>query len=123
VIDKPTAWACAAANAAALPGLGTLAAGRRIGYAQAALALAGFALSLFGLAGILRDWSNQGGPPERITPSLWLGLAGIGLYAIAWLWALSSSLRLHRQAPPCGSPAPAPPAASPPRLPPGSSAQ
>jgi hypothetical protein len=99
LIDKPTAWACAAANAAALPGLGTVAAGRRVGYLQAALALLGFALTLLGLVGIIRDWSRDGALPDRITSSLWVGLAGIAVYAAAWLWALSSSLRIHRQAP------------------------
>jgi len=97
-IDKPTAWACLAANLFTVPGVGTVAAGRKIGYLQAALGLVGFGLSVLGFVGILRDWGETGGQPEGMTPSLWVGVAGICLWGASWLWALASSLRLHRQA-------------------------
>ena len=50
-LDRQTAWGCFTANQFALPGLGSLAAGRRTGYTQMALALAGLALTgTFGIA-------------------------------------------------------------------------
>lgn len=99
VIDTPTAWACTTANALALPGLGTIAAGRRIGYAQAALALVGLILSVVGLVAHLERWYRDGELPQEVTPALWLALAGVGAFALAWFWALTSSIRLHRKAP------------------------
>jgi len=97
-IDKPTAWACALTNAATLPGLGTLVGGRRVGFAQAACALVGFGLSLGGLLGHLRVWYDTGEMPREFTASLAVALVGLGLFGFAWLWALASSIRLHRQA-------------------------
>jgi hypothetical protein len=98
VIDKPTAWACALTNAVTLPGLGTIAGGRKIGYVQAACALLGFALSLGGLLAHLRLWYDTGEIPEGFTRGLLVAVAGMLLFGFAWLWALASSIRLHRQA-------------------------
>lgn len=119
-VDKPTAWACALANAATLPGLGTIAGGRKIGYVQAALALVGFALTLLGLVGHMREWMARGEMPEEFTFGLRLGLLGMAVFGTAWLWALRSSLELHRGAarPPVLPPVHVPPATSnlPPKL-------
>jgi len=104
-IDKPTAWACTITNAAALPGLGTLAGGCKVGYVQAACALSGFALSLGGLVAHLRVWFDTGEMPEGFTRGLMVAVLGLGLFASAWLWALASSIRMHRRA---ARPSPAP---------------
>lgn len=97
-IDRPAAWACTITNLAALPGLGTIAAGRKVGYAQAALALTGFALNLVWAFLLVRDWRAEGALPTDFRPSLWLGIAGVFIFGTGWLWSLSSSLQLHRQA-------------------------
>lgn len=97
-IDKPTAWACTVTNAVTLPGLGSLAAGRKVGYAQAACALIGFLLSFGGLLGHLRVWYATGEMPEGFTAGLVVAVLGMTLFGLAWLWALTSSIRLHRQA-------------------------
>ena len=97
-VDKPTAWACTLANLVTVPGLGSLAAGRKIGYVQAVLSLLGFALSFLGLIGFLRDWRVRGDYPEGFTPSLWLALAGMALFLTGWLWALQTSIGLHGEA-------------------------
>ena len=97
-MDKPTAWACTLTNLVTLPGLGTVAGGRGVGYVQAGVALVGFGLSLLGVAGALRDWLHDGELPHTLTRSLEAGLVGISLYLTAWLWALGSSLGFHRQA-------------------------
>lgn len=98
LIDRPTAWACAITNAVTLPGLGTVAGGHKIGYVQAALALIGFGMSLAWMGGVIRDWMASGQFPEGISPWLLVGLGGVGIYGVAWLWALGSSLSLLAEA-------------------------
>jgi hypothetical protein len=130
-VDKPTAWACTLANLAAVPGLGTVAAGRRIGYVQAAIALVGFALSFLGLGSFLREWRALGEYPEGFRPSLYVALVGVGLYGTAWLWAFRTSVRLHEAAKSARTAPEAPPrllnptggVAAPPILPPSSPAR
>ena len=94
-VDKPTAWACTLANIVTVPGLGSIAAGRRIGYAQASVSLLGFGLSFLGLIGFVRDWRARGEYPEGFTPSLWVAMVGIALFFTGWLWALQTSVQLH----------------------------
>jgi len=97
-IDKPTAWACTVTNLVTLPGLGTLAGGRRIGYVQGVLALVGFVLSGWGGIGLIRSWMAEGELPLGFTPDLIRGLVGIIVYGTAWLWSLGSSVAFHREA-------------------------
>jgi hypothetical protein len=78
--------------------LGTIAGGRKIGYVQAACALVGFGLSLGGLVAHLRIWYQTGEMPRTFTVGLLVAAAGMLLFAMAWLWALASSVRLHREA-------------------------
>jgi hypothetical protein len=93
-LDRPTAWGCLVTNVATLPGLGSLAAGRRVGYAQATVALVGFGLSLTWMLLFVRDWWTEGALPIGWRPSLRVGIAGIGVYGTAWLWAFGTSLSL-----------------------------
>jgi hypothetical protein len=95
-VDRATAWACLWTNVLTLPGLGSLAAERAIGYAQAGTALSGFGLTLYGLFRIVRAWLDLGELPVGFTSALWISLAGVGLFAAAWLWALSTSLAVLR---------------------------
>jgi len=95
--DRPTAWACTLANLLALPGLGSLAAGRKVGWAQAALAMAGFALVLYGLVRTLLDLLASAEPVPAFTPAVALGLAGLVLSLGSWCWALVTSIQVHRQ--------------------------
>jgi hypothetical protein len=78
--------------------LGTVAGGRKIGYAQAACALLGLALSLLGLIAVARLRIKPGHLPEGFGSALLTALAGLGVFGGAWLWALGSSLSLLRQA-------------------------
>jgi hypothetical protein len=82
-------WAALAANAVVLPGLGSLVAGRRSGWAQVALALTGMALTLSWLLLVVADW-RRAGQPESL-PRVPLLLAGLGLFAAGWLWALHTA--------------------------------
>lgn len=119
-IDTPTAWACTFTNAVTLPGLGTVAGRHRIGYAQAVLALVGFGATMIGAVGMIRDWLQAGELPLEITRSLAVATIGIAIYACAWLWAMASSVSLHREARRASAPAIQDTRTDPPRLPPRS---
>lgn len=94
--DRHAAWACTLANLLALPGLGSLTIGRRVGWAQVALALAGFAVTLHGLVQVLRELLSS---PEfilELTPAVWRTLTGLAVSFVAWFWSLFTSLQVHR---------------------------
>jgi hypothetical protein len=113
-LTRPEARACLAANIA-LPGAGSLAAGRPIGYAQMAAAFAGLIISLVtGIPMIEWSLSNWGrmtdptGDPTGMLLDLWLHarwpLVGIGVFVIGMLWAAVTGLQLLAQAPSDGVP-------------------
>jgi hypothetical protein len=119
LLDRQTAWGCLTANLAGLPGLGSLAAGQRVGYVQIILSLAGLAVtSVFGIRFIiwyashlseLNQLDDQGMPRygELWTHLRW-ALLGIAIFSTGWLWALASSISIVVQAKSNG-PKPAPP--------------
>jgi len=89
----------------ALPGSGSLVAGRRSGYGQLAFAVAGLILSLiFGLKAIfwyLANWTRlQGSSTDPISAlgELWQAskwaFLGMGIFLVGWLWALATSLNI-----------------------------
>jgi len=107
-LSRETAWACLTTNLA-MPGAGSLAAGRLSGYAQIALALGGMAISLlFGVRFIwwfLSNWSQLQNPdadPVATLGEIWRALKwpllGLGLFVLSWLWALVTSLGILREA-------------------------
>ena len=92
-----------------MPGSGTLVGGRRSGYVQGLLALAGTGLTIeFGLRFIGWYFANYARlqeemlDPFAVAGEVWIAvrwaLLGMGLFAIGWLWALGSSLGLLREA-------------------------
>jgi hypothetical protein len=92
-----------------MPGFGSLVAGRVSGYPQAALALGGTGLSLvFGVPFILWFAANSArlhnpeADPFAAMLEMWLAVRwavlGIALFALGWLWALTTSLSLLRAA-------------------------
>jgi hypothetical protein len=109
--DSPTranAWTCLTTNLA-MPGAGSLMGGRRVGYAQLLLTLAGLALTgIFGLRFIvwtLQNWSrlqDADADPLETLLMLWIAvrwaLLGIGLFVIAVLWGLTTSLSILKRA-------------------------
>ena len=103
------------ANQFTLPGVGSLAAGRRGGYVQVALGLIGvvpmLAFSIrvliaayhvqqtvgsFGALDDMTDYVQQGfrDIPHTWGIYFWVGLPGTVLFIIAWLWALASSISI-----------------------------
>jgi hypothetical protein len=107
-LSPQTAWGCLTTNLA-VPGFGSLLAGRAIGYLQAVLGLIGLALTLgFGIRffwWFFRNWSRMQDPaadPMAVLGELWQAvrwpLLGIGLFAVSWLWALGTSWTIVREA-------------------------
>jgi hypothetical protein len=96
--DEATGWACLVANTLTLPGLGSIAAGRRIGYAQAAIALVGFAGSMLSVVAFGWQWVQRGELPQELdNPVLLAALASIALFGFAWVWALATSLDIRAE--------------------------
>lgn len=93
-----------------VPGLGSLAGGRKIGWLQMALCFTGEGLTIFFGARlffwVLAHWSaiyhsnadDPFTPLREMWPHLRLPLLGIILYVTSWLWALSTSLLLLKKA-------------------------
>src|ERR1044071_3077772 len=108
-LSRQTAWGCLTTNLA-MPGFGSLIAGRRVGYAQAAIYLISFVLTLvLGTRFIywgLQNWGwlhgEQGDQIEALA-AMWKmarwPLLGILGFVISWLWSLGASLSIVRSAP------------------------
>ena len=119
-LSRQTAWGCLTTNLA-LPGFGSLAAGRRAGYLQVALTITGMALTMiFGVRFViwtLTNWSRLQDPMAEQFNTLgqmWLAvrwaLLGIGIFGLGWLWALATSFAIVHSASQTG------PSTTPPRL-------
>ena len=119
-LDRATAWGCLTTNVA-IPGCGSLVAGRASGYWQFLIAMIGMGMTLyFGLHFILwyvSNWADmQQTQPDTAANfhELWLKLRwfllGVGVFGIGWLWAMGSSLGILLEAK--KAPAAAPPVMS-----------
>jgi len=112
-MDRTRAWGYLMTNVLVLPGLGSIAAGRRSGYVQAILALVGLVLSawfvtvaawaliahrvnLVEAAGNGRIFSELDDVAPTWKFHLALGAAGLGVFLTGWCWALLTSLSLLR---------------------------
>jgi hypothetical protein len=98
--DAPRAWFLLAANLVALPGLGSFLGGRRAtGVAQALLATTGAGLTLVWMAEYVGRWIATGSYPlDDYGPRFAWALGGLGLFGIAWLWALRTGLAMLAEA-------------------------
>ena len=78
-----------------VPGLGTIVARRRVqGVLQLVVSQVGFALSFVWAILFVRRWSHEGSLPEDITPHLGIGLLGVAIFILAWIWSLASSVEI-----------------------------
>ena len=96
-IDPVKARNCSLLNLLGTPGLGSLMGGRIVeGVGQLLLAVAGFCLVIYWFVKVLSGaFSEQ--DAESHSYAVW-GFAGGGLFILAWLWSLLTSLALLRDA-------------------------
>lgn len=96
--EPAQAWGMAAANVLLWPGLGTALARRKSGVVQMGLSGGGLILTVVGMAGFYFRWmitTEFPGWRDRYVMSF---VVGLGCFAIAWLWALGSSIQIIRSA-------------------------
>ena len=105
-LTRSEAWGCLTANLA-LPGAGSLAAGRAVGYGQMALAFLGEIITVVTTILMFKWALSRGGGSQtnmddplqiQYQLDLWRHmcwpLAGIAMVAVAFLWALTTSRAL-----------------------------
>ena len=74
-------------------------AGRRVtGVMQVLLAVTGITLTLIWFISYVIQVAREMAIPPIDGAHLWMGLAGVFLFAAAWLWALVTSLQILRAA-------------------------
>ena len=96
-----------------LPGLGSIMAGRRIvGTLQLLLSLVGFGLTLVFAAWFLKTWKTNhelpmitiqrtGELPAGLLRNVLIGLAGMVVFGMAWLWSAFTGFQIRsKSAPP-----------------------
>jgi len=103
-ISTQNAWGCLTSNLA-IPGSGSLLAGRASGYGQLLLALIGMVLSLvFGARFVvwqISNWSRlfeSSVDPFGLLQEVWIHVRwaalGLGIFLLSIIWALASSLSI-----------------------------
>jgi hypothetical protein len=103
-VNRTEAWACVMANLA-FPGSGSLAAGKSVGYYQAALTIIGCVLSLATgihlMQWMLVNWvkiNDATGDPAETLTTIWREirwpLAGLGIFGLALLWSCLTSWQI-----------------------------
>ena len=96
-IDETLAWTGLSINLLVLPGLGSLLVRRRIaGAAQAMLAGVGAALSVWWLALLVGQWTEEGSFPWDGGDAFHMGVTGVLVFGVAWMWSLATSLSVIR---------------------------
>jgi uncharacterized membrane protein len=86
-------------NVLVLPGAGTLAAGRRLaGFVQAILAIVGFVMVCVWMVSWVSEMVKQADIPTGLGPHAGLGLFGLLLAVVAWVWGFVSGLAILREA-------------------------
>ena len=107
-LSRESAWGCFTTNLA-VPGMGSLMAGRVVGYVQMFFAFGGFGLTLalgvrffaWYLTNSSRLRSDYNDPFENFR-ELWNAmrwpLLGIALFGLGWLWAVITSLQVLSEA-------------------------
>lgn len=98
-LNRATARNSALLNQLATPGLGSLMAGRiTAGIGQLLLAVAGFGMVVaWFVTVIIQFYGLIGGGDANPRSVSWLGLAGFGVFGLAWLWALVTTVGILRE--------------------------
>jgi len=92
-LNRKTAWACLTTNQLALPGLGSIVAGRKSGYVQAFLAMLGLGISMFFTTWLIHALLNLEPYPVFLdewktffktnSTYMWIGFSGFFIFGIS----------------------------------------
>jgi hypothetical protein len=94
-VSETAAWTCLVANLLMWPGLGCVLLRRPVGVAQMLASLAGGVWFLIPAFQLIADaFSSE---PEGPSPFFRPMLAGLGVFAAAWLWSAVSSAWILRE--------------------------
>lgn len=85
-------------NQLVTPGAGSIMGGRRVGYAQIGLAIAGFLLICWFFYGLVSEAWKTGSFPMDLGPYGMMGLAGLFGFIVSWFWSLWTSVSMWREA-------------------------
>ncbi len=98
-LDETRAWTSLSMNLLVLPGLGSFLVGRRItGVAQAVLASIGAGMSAWWLILLARQWTQESYFPIDGGDDFRIGVFGVLVFAVAWVWSLVTSLTVVHEA-------------------------
>lgn len=102
-VDRPTAMAALVMNLLVCPGFGSVSVKRRVGYLQAALALAGMSLTLWPAVVVAQGMVTNHHIVMPEGRPLAAGVLGVLGFGAAWFWGLATSLNVLRA---CRTPPP-----------------
>ena len=109
-LERATARNCILINQLATPGLGSIMAGQRlVGTGQLLVAVLGFLMVVGWFVLSMINTYNAAVNDAEPRPVGWLGRAGAYVFCASWLWALSTSLKIHRSLKSAPDPAAVPP--------------
>jgi hypothetical protein len=94
-LDRATAVGFLVTNLTTLPGLGSVAAGRRSGYYQMGFAIVGMMMVVSWLFFFVWRWALEG--EFSAGDNAWVGIVGAILNTGAWLWSLFTGLSVIRE--------------------------
>lgn len=99
ILTRRRAITCILLNLLATPGLGSLLA-RRVfeGIGQLILSVGGFAILMVWFVMEMIQYYGQITGDVKVRPIGWIGLVGVVLFAVAWVWSLVTSLSLSKEA-------------------------
>ena len=99
-LDQARATNCAVINLAATPGLGSWIAGRVVeAVGQLILSVSGFCLIIAYLVQmVVNAFKQLDGTPPETKSFLWLLKVGGGIFVLAWIWSLFTSISVWREA-------------------------
>jgi len=94
--SRAAAWSCLAANLFLWPGLGSIAARRKVGLVQMGLSAAGVVMVCVCFVWFFYHWVKAGRPPAWSGPYVRIGVMGAVIFMLSWFWALATSISIVR---------------------------
>lgn len=92
IVNRETARAVLWANVS-LPGLGLWLIGQRaLGTLHIAMSISGLLMKIGWITWFIWKWIASGQMPDPFARHIWVPVIGLGLFALAWLWAGAVSL-------------------------------